>query len=838
MNAPRRLWRHTGIMLHDLRFTFRSLSRTPVFTMVAILSLALGIGANTAIFSLLDQVLFRLLPIRDQERVVVFHFEGRMGGASQSDSDASVFSYPLYRDFRDRSQLFDGVIARSSSAVNIITNDQAEQAQVEIVSGNFFDVLGVRPVIGRLLSAGDDITPGGHPVIVLSHGYWTRKFASSTAILNQTIRVNGLSMTVVGIAPRNFRSVVSSHTPDIYAPIAMKAQLTPGVMDNLADRRAYWLNVFARLKPGVTWQQATAGMAPLFHTILEQEAAGRGRWSGRSLERFLAGKLDIQPASQGVNELKRRWETPLVAVMAMAGLVLLIACANVANLLIARAASRWREIAIRRAIGASRWALMRQLLIESLSLSLAGGLAGLILSHWIVKGMVGLALGLGGWVTPEIDARVLVFTFAVSVLTGLLFGLAPSISATGGDVAHALKDQGGSFSKVRLRSVLVAAQMALSLVLLITAGLFVRSLVNLLHNDLGFRTERLLVFSINPALRGYRPSTALSLFDRLQERLKTLPGVVAVAAAQHIPLGHSSMGSSIAIEGYQAGEDEEMQARVNVISPGYFSTLGIPLLAGREFTAADADGAAKVAIVNEAFAQRYFKGRNPIGTHMARSNGNPKLDIQIVGVVRNSNFASVNEKTERYFYVPYRQQPSAQRMTFLVRASSDGTALPNGVRNAVREIDPNMPVVDQKWMAAQVEDSLYIQRLIATLSAAFGALATLLATVGLYGVMSYSIARRTPEIGIRIALGATPLRVIALVMRDAGLLALAGLVVGVPCALAAGRLIQAQLFGVGAADAFVIIGAAMALALAAMGAAYIPARRAASIDPLQALRVE
>jgi putative ABC transport system permease protein len=518
--------------------------------------------------------------------------------------------------------------------------------------------------------------------------------------------------------------------------------------------------------------------------------------------------------------------------------VLLIACANVANLLIARAAARWREIAIRRAIGASRWALMRQLLVESLSLSVAGGLVGLLLSYWIVKGLVGLALGSGGWVTPEIDARVLAFTFGVSVLTGLLFGLAPSISTTGGDVGLALKDQGSSFSKVRLRSMLVAAQMALSLVLLITAGLFVRSLGNLLHNDLGFRAERLLEFSINPALRGYRAATALPLLERLQERLKALPGVVSVATAQHIPLGNSGMGNSVAIEGYQAGEEEAMSARVNMISPAYFSTLGIPLLAGREFKADDDARAAKVAIVNEAFAQRYCKGRNPIGLHMARSNGNPKLDIEIVGVVRNSNYSSVNEKVDRFFYLPYRQEPGAPRMAFLVRTSSGGTALANGVRSAVREIDANMPVVDEKWMTAQVEESLYIQRLIASLAAAFGALATLLATVGLYGVMSYTIARRTPEIGIRIALGATPGRVIALVMRDAGLLALAGLVVGVPCALAAGRLIQAQLFGVGAADLLVIVGAAAVLALAAMGAAYIPARRAASIDPLQALRVE
>jgi predicted permease len=827
-------------MLHDLRFSFRTLLRTPIFTMVAILSLALGIGANTAIFSLLDQVLFRLLPVRDQTRIVAFHIDGITAGTSRSDNSESVFSYPMYRDFRDRAQVFDGVIARSSAAVNISARDEAKQASAEIVSGNFFDMLGVHPVVGRLLSADDDIIPGGHPVIVLSYGYWTRTFAASTAILNQTIRVNGLSMTVVGVVQRDFRGLLAGQTPDIYAPIAMHAQLNPAVTENVLDRRYHWLNIFGRLKPGIGRQQAMAAVAPVFHAILEQEVAEQHRSSGRFRDRLLASKLELRPGSQGVNQLQARWERPLIAVMAMAGLVLLIACANIANLLISRAAVRSKEIAIRRAIGASRWALVRQLLVESLSISLAGGVLGLAFSYWIAKGLITLAPGRGfsGWVAAELDLRILAFTFAISVLTGLLFGLAPAASATRDDVSSALKDHGGAPAKVRLRSVLVAAQMALSLVLLIAAGLFVRSLTNLMHADLGFRAERLLSFSINPALKGYKAPEAMAVFDRLKDRLRTLPGVISVSAAQMAPLSSSDRGSDVTVEGYKPGEDENTHCLWNLVSPDYFATLGAPLLAGREFTAADGLGVPKVAIVNETFARHFFENRDPIGRHMANRMTNGKLDIEIVGVVKNSVHSAVNEKTSRFFYVPYLQEPSPGRMSFFVRTTRDDNALPNGVRNAVREVDSNMPVVDMRWMTERVEASVSIQRLIASLAAAFGALATLLATVGLYGVMAYMIARRTPEIGIRIALGATPLRVISMVMRDAGLLALAGLAVGVPCAVASGRLIEAQLFGIGAADSLTILAAATALGLATMIAAYLPARRAAKIDPLRALRVE
>jgi predicted permease len=826
-------------MYYDLRYAFRTLSRAPVFTAVAVLSLALGIGANTAIFSLLDQVLLRLLPVRDPEQVVVLHEAGVKQGSFSSDNSETVLSYPVYRDLRDRSQVFAGVIARAQASVTLIANDQAEQARAETVSGNFFDVLGVRPVIGRLLSASDDMMPGGHPVVVLSYGYWTRRFGTSTAILNQTVRVNGLPMTVVGVAQRSFHGLISGQTPDIYLTLSMKAQASPG-WNGFNDYSMHWINLFARLKPGMHIRQAEAAIAPLYHALLEEENARMSGRPPRFRTQFLQNRLQLRPASQGINQLSRQWEKPLLVVMVMVGLVLLIACANVANLLVARAAGRRKEIAIRLALGASRWSLVRQLLVESLTLSLAGGLLGLVFSYWMTKGLIGFVNSLGGWLQAHVDIRLLAFTFALAMITGVLFGLAPAISATRADVTPVLKDHGSSASKgqARFRRALVSAQVALSLVLLIGAGLFVRSLINLLHHDLGFRAEHLLLFSINPALGGYKNPDALALLDRIQDRLRALPGVVSVAASQGMPLSHSNSTGNVTVEGYNAAEDENTDCDHNLLSPGYFRTLGVPLVAGREFTAADTAAAPKVVIVNETFARHFFKGRNPLGHHMTPGAGTVKLDMEIVGVVRDSRYSSIREKTSRFFYNPLAQQRNWQRVSVAVRTAVDVPTLEAQARAIVREIDSNLPVFGARRMQVQVEESIYIERLIASLAAAFGALATLLATVGLYGVIAYMVARRTVEIGIRMALGASRRRILGLVMREVGLLALAGLVVGTPCALAGARYVESQLFGIRAADPWIIIGAVTALGVAAVLAGYLPARRAVTIDPLRALRYE
>jgi predicted permease len=816
-------------MLHDVRFALRTLVRTPVFTAVAVLSLALGIGANSAIFSLLYQVLMRSLPVADPESIAVLHFEGTRNGSSSSDSDASVFSYPMYRYLRDRSQVFDGLIARSRADANVMSNGQAERAVAELVSGNFFPVLGVQPLLGRLFGAGDDVTPGAHPVAVLSYGYWTRRFGASSAILNQTIRINGVSMTVVGVAPRSFLGLIGGQSPDVFVPMAMRKLMNAGV-DDLTQRRAHWLNMFGRLKPGVTRAQAQAALAPVHRGILEEELAANGRSSARYRERFLASQLSLEPAARGVNQLEKNWAKPLGMVMVMVGLVLLIACANVANLLVSRAAARRKEVTVRVAIGASRWRLARQFLTESLLLAGLGGAASLAFAYLVSKGLLALVStnSLGGWLTPAVDLRLLAFTFTVSLLTGLLCGMAPAISGTRPVIAR---------GHVRLRRLLVTAQVALSLVLLIAAGVFTRSLANLLHFNLGFRPERLLVFTINPALSGYPSASTASLVDRLRQRLAALPGVVFVAASRITPLSNSGSSENVTVEGYHAAEDENTDCETTAISPGYFRTLGVPLIAGREFSDADV-GKPKTVIVNQAFVDHFLPGQIPLGRHMTQGAGDVKLDTEIVGVVGNTKHGSVRTKPPRFVYYPYKQVNNLREMTFLVRAGRDDAALAIQARAVVHEMDANVPVFRMQSMEVQIGRTVYLDRLIAWLAAGFGLLAMLLAGVGLYGVIAYVAAQRTREIGIRMALGATRGSIAWLVLREVAMMLLAGLAIGIPCALAAGQFAESQLFQIHAGNAAVIIGAVAVLTLAALAAGYLPARRAARLDPLRALRHE
>lgn len=821
-------------MSHDLRYALRQMRRNPGFTAVAVITLALGIGSNTAIFSLLNQVLLKALPVRAPEQLVTFHFEGVSEGSSRSDNDESVFSYPTYRDLRDRGGVFNGVIARASAAETVLAENEAERLGAEVVSGNFFPVLGVRPALGRLLSESDD-TGSGNPVVVLSHEYWQRRFGGSPSALNRTIRVSGRPMTIVGVVHRNFRSVVSGQTPDIYIPIAGEDQ------KKLSDHRWHWLNIFGRLRPGFTREQAQASLAPLYRNILLRELDEMKK-SQRFRDRFLSSRLELRPASRGINQLQLQWRKPLIAVMAMVGLVLLIACVNVANLLISRGAARRKETAIRLAIGAGRLVLAREHLVESLALSLLGGTAGVLSSWWIAEGLLHLlpADATGGWLRADMDSRLLAFSFALTVITAVLFGMAPAIHSVRTDAITALREQTstGSRTHVRFRQGLVAAQIAFSFVLLIAAGLFVRSFAKLLDADPGFRPRDLLVFNLNPALNGYTDAQMPGLIERLRTQLSALPGVVSIAVAKAAPFGHANMFTNMTVEGYRAGEDEDTTCAVNAVSAGYFSTLGIPLVAGREFTAADAGKAPKVALINQAFARHFFANRNPLGMHITSGSGNVKPDVQIAGIVRDSSYGSLREKTSRFHYLPLAQSTEGSRVTFLVRANSASPSLTAGVRRAVRDIDPAMPVADMQWMQTQIEDSVYIERLTAMLAAAFGALATLLAGIGLYGVLAYVTARRTAEIGVRMALGATRRDIVKLVMLEVWMVVLAGLIVGVPCALAASRLIQSQLFGVRAADPLVMLTAAAVLGLAAMAAAWLPARRATEVDPLTSIRHE
>ncbi len=833
-------------MWNDLRFGLRTLRRSPVFTAVAVLSLALGIGANSSIFSLLSQVMFRLLPVAEPERLVVFHTDGQREGTSSSDNHEAVFSYPMYRDMRNRSQVFEGVIARSSAPVSFSSGGQTERARAELVSGNFFEVLGVRAILGRVFTPEDDHLPGAHPVIVLSHGYWKRRFGGSPSLLNQKVNVNGHPMVVIGIAPPDFHGVLGGDTPDLLVPVMMKREATPNWY-GFDDRQYRWLSIFARLKPGVSVRQAEAGMQVLYRAASEEDITQmkHHHFDQRDRERYLSQKLELLPAAQGINPLRDDWETPLVALMAMVGLVLLIACSNVANLMLARANGRQKEIAIRLAIGAGRGAIVRQLVVESLMIALAGGALGLIVTDWTTAALLRLLPddATGGWLAASLDWRTLGFCAALAIGTGLLFGLAPAIGSTHPDLAPALKEQSGNAAaggaQSWFRKIFIVAQVALSLMLLVGAGLFGRSLFNLMTEDPGFRTEKLLRFSVDPGLNGYDLPRGRAFFSELQQRLAALPAVRSVGGANIGPFGHGRQSNNITVEGYRAKQDEEVGASVDAFTPGYFRTMGIPLLAGREFTERDTAGAPKVAIVNQAFAKRYASAGNLLGKHLAFGGGDKvKLEWEIVGVVRDSKYAGLREQAEPFIYIPNAQEDKLQRMTFFVRALHDQNNFGPEIRTLVRNMDANLPVFDMNLMEVQIADSIYRDRLIAILASAFGALATLLAAIGLYGVVAFNVARRTAEMGLRIALGALPGDVLALVMKEVGLLVAAGAAIGLAAATVLSRFIESQLFGMKAADPLIFSVATVVLALAAGLAGYIPARRAARIDPIKALRYE
>lgn len=831
-------------MGHDIRFALRSFAKNPGFTAVVLATLALGIGANTAIFGLMDQVLFRALPVRDPGRLVLLDAPGAFNGRTSTQSNTlTPLSHPMFEGFRDHGTAFSGVMAHWPTTVHLTVGGVTENANLDLVSGTYFPVLGLIPAAGRLLGAEDDRTPGAHPLVVLGHRFFQARFGGDPRVIGQAVAVNGHPMTIIGVAPPRFEGVEVGGAVDLYAPLAMQPQVLPTWTKPVhGDWRSRWLTVIARLKDGVTLEEATTSTNLLYAQLLQEDIKSLppDRRTERMVTAFLGKKITLLPGGQGTSGLRDQARAPLLVLMGMVGLVLLIACANVANLLLARGSSRQKELAVRLALGAGRGRLLRQLLVESLILSLAGGVIGLVLSGWIGRLLLA-ALPFEGAVktlSADPDLRVGLFAFAISVLTGIVFGIVPALRSTRVAIAETLKNEAGAVVggsvHFRFRRGLVVAQIALSLLLLVGAGLFSRSLANLRALDPGFQPERLVTFSVDPSLNGYDMPGRLGLYARVRDAMLAEPGVTAVSTSDVPFMTNSDNSSTITIPGYEPKENEDMNPNFAFVGPTFFATLGIPVVQGRDFTESDGPDTPQVAVVNERFAKRYFPGREPLGLRF--QYGRPRKEVEIVGVVRDGKAGSLREEDKYFAYLPYTQRVALGYMTYYVRTAGDADALTGRVTAIVRGVDAALPVSDLKTMRAQIRESLFVERMVATLSAVFGVLATLLAALGLYGVMAFAVALRTREIGIRMALGARRGDVMGMVLRDVALLVGIGLALGIPGGYGLGRVIETQLFGLDARDPFTFTVAIGALLTAALLAGYVPARRATRVDPMVALR--
>jgi predicted permease len=832
-----------GFLSHDLRYAARSFKKSPVFVVVAVLSLALGIGANTAIFSLVDQILLRLLPVKDPKQLVLLWGSGQHYG---SNNGYHKLSYPMYEDFRDHNQVFSGMFCRWGTSMSVNARGKTEHLDGELVSGTYFQVLGVGAALGRVFTPEDDRTPGGHPFAVLSYRYWMRQFAGDPNVLGTKLLVNGYPLTVIGVSQAGFDGTDPVSSPDIRVPIMMKAEMDKLGFYTLKDRRGRWVSAYGRLKPGVSMQQAKASLQPFFHQLLEMEVREKGfsKADPETRRRFLNMFADLLPAGNGESGLRHQFSSALIVLMSIVGLVLLIACANVANLLIARATARQKEIAVRLALGASRSRIIRQLLVESVTLALIGGAAGVLLAIWMDRALLNF-LPTGDsplTISTTPDWRILAFTLAISLGTGVIFGLVPALQSTRPQLAGTLKDQVGSIAggtSVKLRKALVAAQVTLSLLLLIGAGLFIRSLRNLRDLDPGFRTANLLEFAVDPTLNGYPPERSLDFYRQLREGLDGMPGVESAGFAVVPILAGDEWDSSVAVEGFRNKPAEAPDPHMNFISPDYFKTMHIPILLGRDFRMSDGRGKPKVCIVNERFVRKYFKDGNAVGRHIGMG-GDPgtKLDIEIVGVVRDTKYESMRDEVPEEVYQPYHQVDFVLGTAVYVRTSQRPEQAFSMIRRTVNGLDSNLPVFEMKTIEKQMEESLVTERLVATLSAGFGLLATLLASIGLYGVMAHMVAQRTREIGVRMALGAARKDVIWLVMKEVLLLVGIGIGLGLPAAWGLTRLVKSQLYGIQPNDAATLALAVAGIAGIAILSGYVPALRATMVDPMRALRWE
>jgi predicted permease len=820
----------------DFRFAFRLMRQTPVVSAVAMLSLALGIGANVAIFNLVNALMLKALPIHEPERLVILQqppFEpGRPPGTS--------FTNPQWEYIRDHQDFFSGVLATGTARFNLNAGGEARQVAGIYGSGRFFDVLGVTPIIGRTFTTEDDKRKGGKdgPVAILSHAFWQREYGGDRQVLGRTISLDGHPFTIIGVTPPEFFGIEVGRTFDVAIPLGTEPVIR-GAESSLDRRSTWWLRMFARLAPGQTIEQADARLRA-FHPGL-REATMPQDWRPQDQEQYIRDPLMPGPAATGISGLRTRYSQPLYVLLGIVALVLLVACGNMANLLLAQSTARRRELAIRLSLGASRWLVARQLLIESLLLSLLGAAAGVVLAFWGSRALVNLISTRTAIVSLDLamDWRVLGFSIAIGIVTGLLFGVAPALRATGLTPALALRDHsrgviaGGG--RLSLGHGLVALQVAISFVLVLGATLFVRTLVDLTTQRMGFDENRVLIATVDLRRTGLSDKERPAFFARIRDAVARAPGIEAAAASVITPMSNSVWNSLITVPGYEASERDRI-ANFNRVTPDYFKVMSTPILAGRDIAPADSLNAPKIALVNEAFAKKYLKGQDPLGKIFSHDSARLASPTQIIGLVADAKYNSLREPVPPTMYVAWDQTDTIASVARVsVRVNGAANAFRNTVLQAIQNVNKEV-VVDFKTFEEDVRAAVIQERLIASLSAFFGGLALLLAAIGLYGVMSYSVARRRHEIGIRMALGAEPGSVMRLVLLNVALVTLAGLVLGAAVSMGTGRFVDTLLFGLVASDTTMIVVAAITLAAAAIVAGYLPARRAARVDPMSALR--
>ena len=831
-------------LLQDIRYALRQLRKSPAFTLTVIVTLALGIGANAAVFTLFDQVLLRMLPVEKPKELVRFQWSGAFSGSQSSfgGDHTNYFSYPMYKDLRDQNQVFAGVIAADKTGVGISWHNQAGSEDAEVVTGNYFQVLGLKPALGRLLTPQDDTAKNANPVLVLSYGYWKRRFGGAQDVVGQTVLINGHSFTVLGVTPENFDSAIGGYKPCVFIPVSMVEIAMPWMAsrDDLNSHQSTWLTLVARLKPGMSMTQSEASLGPLWHSLRVNEFTLYKSHAERFRRRFIdESHLKVLDDSKGFSPGRMDLQKPLIILMSMAGLLVALCAINVATLLLLRAAGRAREMSMRYALGAKRSRIAVQLLTEGGLLGVAGAVAGLLLAPAVAGTLVRLMTSADPGSEPystAIDARVLLFTLATATVTSLLFSIAPVLHFLRPDLAIALRQNSGTASKNSqlFRKVAVGAQIALSVMLLGGAGLFVRTLDNLRHVAVGFETADMAVFSLDPTSSGYGEDRTPQIVTNSLEALRGIPGVTSVAATTDPELAGDSSRSNFSVQGYKPAEEESMHFEQPRITAGYFATLHQPILAGREFTVSDVKGQPSVAVVNLAFAKRFFGSpQNALGRAIGEGD---KYDTTIVGVVGDSKHSDLRTAMPEAVYMPYLQQNHPNGVVVYLRTAQPPETVEGAIRDTIHRLDPTLVVDGLRTMDEQVSRSASDERALAFLAIGFAVLAMLLAAVGLYGVLAYSTEQRTREIGVRLALGSQRIGFVFLVVREMATIAAIAVVVALPSVVGLAQLFRSQLFGVTTFDPITLGGALFLTAIMVVLAAALPARRAANVQPMHALR--